>query len=188
MDRREAFRTLGLPSTATPLEIKQAHRDLAKMWHPDRFGTDPRLRHKAEETLKGINEAYQLLQSGATGRSRGSTAPRSKPPAPAPPRRTSPTNQPPPPRQAPPRKTQRVTFSRPFLLSVVLSVVLVLIWIASSLSNPRVTAPPERALTIPARNIPVESTAASVPTPEALTELKPLPYIAIQTPTVQSTP
>src|SRR5690349_536338 len=102
MDRTEAFKTLGVASTATPPEIKKAHRDLAKLWHPDRFGTDPHLRHKAEETLKGINEAYQLLRSGATPRP---TAPSSPPP-----RRTSPSS---PLRHAPPRKTRAQQTTRP---------------------------------------------------------------------------
>lgn len=59
MDYSEALEILGLPPTATPDEIKQAYRDLAKVWHPDRFGNDARLRAKAEETLKRINEAYR---------------------------------------------------------------------------------------------------------------------------------
>ena len=49
-------------------ELKAAHRDLAKVWHPDRFLHDPRLRDKAQEKLKEINEAYELLSSGKTPR------------------------------------------------------------------------------------------------------------------------
>src|SRR4029079_15571064 len=45
-------------------ELKAAHRDLAKVWHPDRFVHDPRLQEKAQEKLKEINEAYDLLSSG----------------------------------------------------------------------------------------------------------------------------
>jgi curved DNA-binding protein CbpA len=36
-----------------------------KVWHPDRFGNDPRLRQKAELQLKLINEAYRMLQSNS---------------------------------------------------------------------------------------------------------------------------
>jgi len=36
---------------------------MVKVWHPDRFGSDPRLRQKAEERLKQINKAYQVLQT-----------------------------------------------------------------------------------------------------------------------------
>ncbi len=35
-----------------------------KVWHPDRFGSDARLRLKAEEKLRQINEAYRVLQEG----------------------------------------------------------------------------------------------------------------------------
>ncbi len=109
MDRIEALRVLGLPSTASPAEIKEAYRDLAKVWHPDRFGTDSRLRAKAEETLKGINEAYQALETGSAGGGgaaakppRPDPSPRPKP-RPAPPPRPKPRPAPPPP--PPPRPT-----------------------------------------------------------------------------------
>ena len=45
-------------------ELKAAHRDLAKVWHPDRFLHDPRLQEKAQEKLKEINEAYEQISSG----------------------------------------------------------------------------------------------------------------------------
>ena len=53
------YRALGLQKGATKTEIKQAYRDLAKIWHPDRLSPDDeRLRRKAEAKLKEINEAY----------------------------------------------------------------------------------------------------------------------------------
>jgi hypothetical protein len=55
---------LGLSRGATADEIKQAFRDLAQVWHPDRFGHDARLRAKAEEKFKEINAAYQAWLSG----------------------------------------------------------------------------------------------------------------------------
>ena len=61
---RDPLDTLGLKSDATADEIKQAYRDLVKVWHPDRFAADPRLRAKAEEHLKQINAAYGALQTG----------------------------------------------------------------------------------------------------------------------------
>ena len=62
MTSSEALNILGLDSNAKASEIKGAYRDLVKVWHPDRFGTDLRLRLKAEEHLKQINLAYQCLQ------------------------------------------------------------------------------------------------------------------------------
>jgi hypothetical protein len=60
---KEALDVLALRPGATPVEIKQAYRDMVKVWHPDRFGSDPRLRQKAEDKLKQINKAYQMLQT-----------------------------------------------------------------------------------------------------------------------------
>lgn len=44
-------------------EIKTAYRDLAQVWHPDRFAHDERLRRKAEQNLQRINQAYQVLEA-----------------------------------------------------------------------------------------------------------------------------
>jgi hypothetical protein len=63
----EALGVLALRPGASAVEIKGAYRDLVKVWHPDRFGSDPRLRDKAEDKLKQINEAYLVLQSDRTG-------------------------------------------------------------------------------------------------------------------------
>lgn len=64
----EYYDLLGLSPGASPEELKLAHRDLAKVWHPDRFLHDPRLRDKAQEKLKLINEAYDQLRSGRVRR------------------------------------------------------------------------------------------------------------------------
>jgi len=63
----EALDVLALRPGASAVEIKGAYRDLVKVWHPDRFGSEPRLREKAEEKLKQINEAYLVLQSDRRG-------------------------------------------------------------------------------------------------------------------------
>ena len=70
----------GLTREATQTEIKDAYRTLAKVWHPDRFPGDEHLRLKAEEKLKEINSAYQLL---TTPEDKGAYRPSSRP-APAP--------------------------------------------------------------------------------------------------------
>jgi len=62
LDPMQAYRILGLNPGATLDELKVAYRDLAQVWHPDRFTDNPRLREKAAETLKHINEAYTVLR------------------------------------------------------------------------------------------------------------------------------
>ena len=67
-DLSRAYELLGVKPGVSSRELKAAHRDLAKVWHPDRFLHDPRLQEKAQEKLKEINEAYELLSSGKTPR------------------------------------------------------------------------------------------------------------------------
>src|SRR5687768_1412504 len=62
LDAHRAFRVLGLEPGAKPEDVKTAYRDLAQVWHPDRFPLGSRLRDKAERNLKRINEAYALLR------------------------------------------------------------------------------------------------------------------------------
>ncbi len=63
-DLSKAYELLGVKPGVSVRELKAAHRDLAKVWHPDRFQHDPRLQEKAQEKLKEINEAYELISSG----------------------------------------------------------------------------------------------------------------------------
>jgi len=62
VDPRRAYRVLGLPEGAAAPEVQAAWRDLAQVWHPDRFPAGSRLRVKAEENLKRINEAHDALK------------------------------------------------------------------------------------------------------------------------------
>ena len=55
---------LEVPHNATASEVKQAYRDLVRIWHPDKCHGDERLRKKTEEKLKAINEAYEVLRNG----------------------------------------------------------------------------------------------------------------------------
>jgi hypothetical protein len=75
-DWSKAYELLGVKPGVSSRELKAAHRDLAKVWHPDRFGHDPRLQQKAQEKLKEINEAYDLLSSGKTPRPAPTPPPR----------------------------------------------------------------------------------------------------------------
>ena len=57
------YEILEIELGASQNEIKQAYKDLVKVWHPDRFADNPRLQNKAEEKLKQINTAYEFLKS-----------------------------------------------------------------------------------------------------------------------------
>ncbi|MGA8085834.1 MAG: J domain-containing protein [Terracidiphilus sp.] len=63
--RCAALQTLGLEPYTSLAEIEEAYRTLVKVWHPDRFQSDPRLRQAAEEKLKEINAAHDYLAFGA---------------------------------------------------------------------------------------------------------------------------
>ena len=61
-DIKRAYRILGLPPGASSDEVKSAYRDLAQVWHPDRFSHSSRLQEKAQRNLTRINEAFQTLK------------------------------------------------------------------------------------------------------------------------------
>ena len=64
MTPNEARQILGISSTATQDEIKQAWKDLAFSFHPDRAGVGNVARRKRlEEKLKKVNMAYGILKS-----------------------------------------------------------------------------------------------------------------------------
>jgi curved DNA-binding protein CbpA len=59
MPRDSDYEVLGLRPGASLDEAKQAHRDLVKVWHPDRFSNDPRLQARAQEKLPEIRETEE---------------------------------------------------------------------------------------------------------------------------------
>jgi tetratricopeptide (TPR) repeat protein len=65
MDIYRACEVLGLMPGASQEEIKQAYRQLVKIWHPDGF-TDTLKKQQAEERIKIINAAYKKLKSEAS--------------------------------------------------------------------------------------------------------------------------
>ncbi|MEM1170944.1 MAG: J domain-containing protein [Cyanobacteria bacterium P01_H01_bin.35] len=56
------YKILELEPGASLEEVKEAYRDLAFVWHPDRFAQNPRLQARATVRLKEINEAYRKLR------------------------------------------------------------------------------------------------------------------------------
>lgn len=61
MQYNRCLEILELTPNATIEDVRQAYRDIVCVWHPDRFGNNPRLLKKAEKRLKEINEAYETL-------------------------------------------------------------------------------------------------------------------------------
>ena len=58
---QSAYRLLEIDHDA-PLEaVKRAYRDMVKVWHPDRFPHDERLRARATAKTAELNEAFQLV-------------------------------------------------------------------------------------------------------------------------------
>ena len=61
-----AYETLDLAPGASIEDVKAAYRDLAKVWHPDRYYHEPpRLQERAERMLKQITAAYKTILSAA---------------------------------------------------------------------------------------------------------------------------
>lgn len=59
---QEAYRTLGIPSTATDDEVRQAYRQLALRYHPDRVETQGEAaREEAEKKFREITEARDII-------------------------------------------------------------------------------------------------------------------------------
>lgn len=102
-DINQYYKILELEPGASLEEVKEAYRDLAFVWHPDRFAQNTRLQAKAQIRLTEINEAYNKLRYFLSDSQLGTTRPRptSRPKKRGPRRPRSP--QPPPAPQPPPR-------------------------------------------------------------------------------------
>lgn len=66
--RCAALHALDLEMNASEAEIRRAYHLLVKVWHPDRFQNDPKLKDSAGEKLQQINSAFEFLTSTSTER------------------------------------------------------------------------------------------------------------------------
>jgi molecular chaperone DnaJ len=66
------YKVLGVPEGADEDTIKNAYREMVKKYHPDKYINNP-LADLAEEKMKEINEAYNMLTGGNTSQSYNST-------------------------------------------------------------------------------------------------------------------
>lgn len=57
----ECYRALDLAPGVGIEQIRAAYKELVKVWHPDRFGQDEKLRERATQKLQQINAAYEKL-------------------------------------------------------------------------------------------------------------------------------
>ena len=61
---QDPYEVLGLFPGASIAQVKRAHRNLAKQYHPDRFGnTSDAERREAEQKMVQVNGAYAELVS-----------------------------------------------------------------------------------------------------------------------------
>ncbi|MBI5047069.1 DnaJ domain-containing protein [Candidatus Micrarchaeota archaeon] len=67
MERRIAFKILGVPEDSNAKGIKSAYRRMARQFHPDRYATvDAPTRTALESTMKELTEAYRVLTDAET--------------------------------------------------------------------------------------------------------------------------
>ena len=63
----DPYKVLNISLDATDDEIKKAYRELARKYHPDNY-QDSNLADLAEEKMKEVNEAYDLIQKERSGK------------------------------------------------------------------------------------------------------------------------
>ena len=62
----DPYSVLGVSSSASDDEIKRAYRELARKYHPDNYHDNP-LADLAQEKMKEINEAYDMITKSRSG-------------------------------------------------------------------------------------------------------------------------
>ena len=64
MTLEQARKILGVSTTDSADTIRDAYRELAKVWHPDRFASESEsLRTRAQDQMTAVNEAYRVLNN-----------------------------------------------------------------------------------------------------------------------------
>ena len=63
---RDPYSVLGVSQNASDEEVKKAYRELARKYHPDNYQNNP-LADLAEEKMKEINEAYDIITKQRSG-------------------------------------------------------------------------------------------------------------------------
>lgn len=76
MTTDEAYALLGLERGASRADVNTAWRELAQMLHPDRYGSNAKLRARAEQQMARVNEARDVLfkSCNASSRAAGSAS------------------------------------------------------------------------------------------------------------------
>jgi molecular chaperone DnaJ len=64
----DPYKVLGVPQNATESQVKEAYRELAKKYHPDKYINNP-LADLAAEKMREINEAYDYIMKNKSNQS-----------------------------------------------------------------------------------------------------------------------
>jgi preprotein translocase subunit Sec63 len=75
MNLQRCLKILELKTADSLQEAKQAYKDLVRVWHPDRFEKNQRLKQKADKKLREINLAYNYLRSHIESNQAGALTP-----------------------------------------------------------------------------------------------------------------
>ena len=69
---KDPYAVLGIEKNATDEQVKEAYRELARKYHPDRYADNP-LSDLAKEKMQEINEAYDQIMNSRRHRHSGGT-------------------------------------------------------------------------------------------------------------------
>ncbi len=67
MTLQEALTVLEIKGEPTQQAVRDAYREMVKVWHPDRFAEDPKFRLRATRKTQEINTAYEVVQAHFDG-------------------------------------------------------------------------------------------------------------------------